>query len=125
MSTFAERLREAMSDSDVKQVALAEKLDSAQPYISQILNGKKMPSDRMIKDMAEILGVNFEWLSEGSGCKKPDLSREQAVAQLAEKILKNKPGSFVERVAMALAKADEEQLEAVERFLDMFYEKKE
>ncbi len=124
MSTFSSRLREAMNDCGMKQVELADKLNSAQAYISQILNDKKTPSDRMARDMSEILSVNLEWLLNGTGPKKPDLSREEAIAQMAEKILTNKPGGFIERVVSALVQADEKQLEALEAFLDALYNAK-
>lgn len=125
MNSFSDRLREAMQENGIKQVELAEKLGSVQSYISHILNGKKMPSGRMIRHMAEVLHVNFEWLAEGTGPKKPDLSREEAIAEIAAKILQNKPGSFVERVVAALVKADESQIEALENFLEALKKKED
>ena len=81
MQSFSDRLKEAMLDANMKQVELADHLESAQAYISQIINGKKIPSDRMAKQMADVLRVNPEWLINGAGPKNPDPSREQLIAE--------------------------------------------
>lgn len=119
------RIASIRKENNLSQQEFANRLGLTKNFISLLETGNREPSDRTISDICREFKVNEEWLIHGTGDKNINLSREEAVAELAEKILKNKPGSFVERAAMALAKADEEQLEAVERFLDMFYEKKE
>lgn len=119
------RIASIRKENNLSQQEFANRLGLTKNFISLLETGNREPSDRTISDICREFRVNEEWLIHGTGEKFTNLSREEVVAELAEKILRNKPGSFVERVAMALAKADEEQLEAVERFLDMIYEKKE
>lgn len=125
MSSFAERLEEARKEKGCTQKAISDQIGITGAYMSQMSTGKRVPSDRTAKDLAEALGVNVQWLVEGTGPKKPDLSREEAIAEMAAKILQNKPGSFVERVVAALVKADESQIEALENFLEALKKKED
>lgn len=125
MSLFPERLREAMDDQGIKQVELAEKLDSVQSYISQILSGKKMPSDRMVKDMAEILAVNFEWLLNGTGPKRPDLSREEEMSEIISKVLSQKDNSFVKQAIKTLTSLTYEEMQVLEKVVNSLAKKKD
>ena len=125
MSLFPERLREAMDDQGIKQVELAEKLDSVQSYISQILSGKKMPSDRMVKDMADILGLNLEWLLNGTGPKKPDLSREEEMSEIISKVLSQKDNSFVKQAIKTLTSLTYEEMQVLEKVVNSLAKKKD
>lgn len=118
MQSFSDRLKEAMLDANMKQVELADHLESAQAYISQIINGKKIPSDRMAKQMADVLKVNPEWLINGEGPKNPDPSREQLIAETVANVLNDKPGSFQERVIKLLASLTYEEKVLLENIIN-------
>lgn len=64
---FSERLAQAMEDKGMKQVdiiraaeARGEKLGKS--HISQYVSGKTMPRDNILQLLADILGVDKEWL---------------------------------------------------------------
>lgn len=64
---FSERLAQAMEDKGLKQVdiiraaeARGEKLGKS--HISQYVSGKTMPRDNILQLLADILGVDKEWL---------------------------------------------------------------
>lgn len=69
-NTFGERLNELISDLNMKKVQFAQEIDVDQSYISQMISGKRTPSDRVIRDICRVGGVNKEWLCEGVGPKK-------------------------------------------------------
>lgn len=69
-NTFGERLNELIEDLGMKKVQFAKELDVDQSYVSQMISGKRMPSDRIIKDICRIGGVNREWLCNGILPKK-------------------------------------------------------
>lgn len=69
-NTFGERLNELIEELGMKKVQFAKELDVDQSYISQMISGKRMPSDRIIKDICRIGGVNREWLCNGILPKK-------------------------------------------------------
>lgn len=69
-NTFGDRLSELIEDLKMKKVQFAREIDVDQSYISQMISGKRKPSDRVIRDICRVGGVNREWLCEGTGAKK-------------------------------------------------------
>ena len=59
MNTFAERLKYAMEQADLKQSALSEQAGISKAAISQYLSGKNTPGPERIKALADVTGVTF------------------------------------------------------------------
>lgn len=57
MNTFAERLKYAMEQADLKQSALSEQAGISKAAISQYLSGKNTPNQERIKALADVTGV--------------------------------------------------------------------
>ncbi|MEQ1977702.1 helix-turn-helix domain-containing protein [Xenorhabdus sp. SGI240] len=68
--TLADRLKEAMKEKGFTQSALAQETDMAQSMIWKLISGKAAKTGRLV-DIAKVLGVRPEWLSDGSGDKYP------------------------------------------------------
>jgi lambda repressor-like predicted transcriptional regulator len=70
-SVFAERLRAVMTDKNIKQEQLAEKIGVGQPAIAMMLQRTCRPQKRTVVRMAEALGVTPEelWPNIKGGCK--------------------------------------------------------
>ncbi|CAM3946998.1 XRE family transcriptional regulator [Xenorhabdus thuongxuanensis] len=66
--TLADRLKEAMKEKGLTQSALAREADLAQSMIWKLLSGKSAKTSKLV-DIAKVLGVRPEWLSDGSGAK--------------------------------------------------------
>jgi len=64
--TLAERLRMAMKKTGLTQAKLADAAGMTQPSIWKLLNGKALSSTKLI-EIAKVLRVRPEWLSEGKG----------------------------------------------------------
>ena len=62
MNTFAERLKYAMEQADLKQSALSEQAGISKAAISQYLSGKNTPSPERIKILADATTVSFDYL---------------------------------------------------------------
>ncbi len=67
MSSFSQRLKEAMSDSKMKQVDLirlaeAENIKLGKSHISQYVSGKTVPRADMVHFLAKALNVDENWL---------------------------------------------------------------
>ena len=62
MNTFAERLKYAMEQADLKQSALSEQAGISKAAISQYLSGKNTPNQERIKALADVTGVTFVFL---------------------------------------------------------------
>lgn len=63
--TFADRLNLAMKEGGFTQGSLAEAVGMAQPSIWKLTSGAAKGSRRLV-DIARVLGVRPEWLSDGS-----------------------------------------------------------
>ena len=62
MTTFAERLKNAMEQTNMSQSALSEQAGASKAAISQYLSGKNTPGPDRIKALADATGVSFDYL---------------------------------------------------------------
>lgn len=62
MSTFDTRLREAREARGWTQGELADKLGVAQPFVSQLENGRRRPTPALLKRITTTLGISREEL---------------------------------------------------------------
>lgn len=62
MTTFAERLKNAMEQANMSQSALSEQAGASKAAISQYLSGKNTPGPDRIKALADATGVSFDYL---------------------------------------------------------------
>lgn len=67
MTTFAERLKNAMEQANMSQSALSEQAGASKAAISQYLSGKNTPGPDRIKALADATGVSFDYLMGYSG----------------------------------------------------------
>ena len=123
MSTFAERLELARKEKGITQKWLSEQIRITDAYMSQMSTGKRIPAERTMQDLADALGVNYEWLANGNGPKKPDLSREEEIAEVVATILKEEPGSTKERIIKIIASLTYEEMQVIEKIIDQLTNK--
>ncbi|MBV2160223.1 LexA family transcriptional regulator [Achromobacter denitrificans] len=69
MSALKDRLAEARTESGLSQAQLAKAVGAGQSTIASIENGRNKGSSLFL-DIARTLGVNVEWLMEGTGPKR-------------------------------------------------------
>lgn len=62
MNTFAQRLKYAMEQADLKQSALSDRVGISKAAISQYLSGKNTPGPERINTLADATGVSFDFL---------------------------------------------------------------
>lgn len=71
--TIGQRIAKFIDDRKIKKVQFAERIGVHQTYVSQIVADKKIPSDRVIKDICQAYGISEHWLRTGEG--NPDLPK--------------------------------------------------
>lgn len=71
MKTFSERLTAAMAAAGLSQAQLADMVGVSQPAVQKMAAGKTNGSRKMV-ELARALGVQAEWLSNGSGPMRVD-----------------------------------------------------
>lgn len=125
MASFVDRLETARKEKGMTQKALSEAIGITDAYMSQLSTGKRVPSGRTLKDLAEALCVNPEWLLEGTGPKRPDLSREEEMSEIISKVLSQKDNSFVKQAIKTLTSLTYEEMQVLERVVNSLAKKKD
>ncbi|SPP31586.1 HTH-type transcriptional regulator PrtR [Arsenophonus endosymbiont of Aleurodicus floccissimus] len=67
--SFSKRLKQAMQEKGFTQGSLAEAVGMAQSSVWRLTSGGASGTKKLIK-IAKVLGVNPEWLSDGTGTMK-------------------------------------------------------
>jgi len=83
MKTLAERLTWARNEAGLTQQELAKKTGVAQSTIASWESGAR-ETGRKISVVADFLGVNSLWLSEGKGSARTSTTNESASSRVAE-----------------------------------------
>lgn len=65
--TIGQRISFLIEERGIKKVQFAETIGVHQTYVSQMVTDKKVPSDRIIKDICEAYNVSDRWLRTGEG----------------------------------------------------------
>lgn len=76
--TFSERLNQAMKESGLTQNALAEAVGMAQPSVWKLVSGGAKGSKKTAQ-IANVLGVRAEWLTEGAGPMRDSATESKRV----------------------------------------------
>lgn len=74
ISTFKERLKEAMNDCGLSQADLARAIDCNRSKISYYISGRNEAKDETLFKLAKILDVNSAWLEGYDVPKKGEVS---------------------------------------------------
>lgn len=77
-TTFSDRLRDSMQKAGLTQSQLAEAVGVSQGAIQKLVSGKAKSTTKLVQ-IANVLGVRPEWLSEGVGAirKSDDFPSEE------------------------------------------------
>lgn len=106
-TTLAERISFILKDSKLNQTQFAERIGISQQYLSQLCNGKKIPSDRTIGDIAREFNCNEVWLQTGKGDPRKDCTLEETIMRFAVQINKGSDDFRKAYVAMLANLSDD------------------
>lgn len=106
-TTLAERITFIQKNSKLNQTQFAERIGISQQYLSQICNGKKIPSDRTISDICREFGCNEVWLRTGEGEPFKERSLEETIMRFAVQINKGSDDFRKAYVAMLANLSDD------------------
>lgn len=67
MSNIGNRIHKLRIDHSMTQKAFADSLGITSAHISKVENGISYPSEALLKHIASVYDVNFEWLKTGEG----------------------------------------------------------
>lgn len=120
-TTFPQRLAMVLEKSKLNQTDFSKRIRISQPFLSQLLSGKKIPSEKTIGYICMEFSVNEEWLLSGTGQMQSNASREEEIRTMVTNAL-NGNANLTKAVVQALCNRTEKELAALEALLwDIVY----
>lgn len=86
METIGDRIAACIKAKGLTKSAFAERINVGQPFISNLCTGKKLPSDRTIRDICDKFGVDETWLRTGEGEMFVQLDKDEEFDRLCAEI---------------------------------------
>lgn len=114
-----ERIRSVRAAAGLTQPEFAEKLGLTKNFISLIENGQREPSDRTVRDICRIFGVNEIWLRTGVGEPFTPLSRSEELAAIFERMEVGDDAKS--RLIRAMARMPDEAFPSFVKFVEQLY----
>lgn len=114
MNDFAERISSLLSALAIKQATFAERLNLSQSYVSRIIAGEKIPSDRVILDICAKFDVNETWLRTGQGEMFLPKTRDEEIAEFMGDVMSGASDDFRRRFIAVLARLSPREWEILE-----------
>lgn len=99
--------------------AFARELGITPAYAAQLYSGQREPSDRTIKDICRIFGVNGIWLRTGVGEPFTPLSRSEELAAIFERMEVGDDAKS--RLIRAMARMPDEAFPPFVKFVEQLY----
>lgn len=122
--SIGERIEKIIDSKGLKRVELAKLIKVDQSYITQLIKGKNVPSDRLIDDICEKLNINPVWLRTGQGDMQSQETMEQEFTRTAARIVKSHD-EMIMNMVIEYWKLDPESRELLINFIRKIAQKKE
>ena len=114
-----DRIKQVRQSEGLTQAEFAEKIGLSRNYIAMIEIGQREPSDRTIKDICRIFGVNGIWLRTGVGEPFTPLSRSEELAAIFERMEVGDDAKS--RLIREMARMPDEAFPSFVKFVEQLY----
>lgn len=114
MNDIGSRIAIIVKKNGGKNVAFAERLNIDSSYVTQLVNGKRSPSERLILAICREFNVRREWLETGEGAMELE-TQSQMLDRVARRYSKSRTFRALLDVFMQL---DEEGQDSVETYIE-------
>lgn len=116
------RIKELRKALGLSQEEFGNRLGLTRGAITNLEYGKTEAKPLFIDLVCKTYGVRRDWLLNGDGDMLEPDTRDQEISKFVSQVIKDKPGSFKRRFALALSRLDEDGWKALERFANMIAE---
>lgn len=113
-----ERIRELREFFGKSQENFAQSLELSRNYISLVENGQRNMSSHTIKVLCTLYDVNENWLRTGEGMMFVEKTEDEEISEMLADIQLSGSGSFKHRLAVALARLDDDGWKWLEEFVN-------
>ena len=118
------RFKELRKALKLKQGELAESLTISQGHTSDIENGRKAVSDRIIEILVLKYNVNANWILDGQGEMFKKMNRKEEISNFAVELFREEEDSFKNRLISVLASLNENEWEVLENIAERLIKQK-
>ena len=119
------RFKELRKALNLKQGDLAQSLAISQGHTSDIENGRKNVSDRIIEILVLKYNVNSDWIRYGKGEMFHKMNRKEEISNFAVELFREEEDSFKSRLVSVLASLNENEWELLEQIAEKITKKKD
>ena len=113
-----ERIRELREFLGNSQEDFAQSLELSRNYISLVENGQRNMSSHTIKVLCTLYDVNENWLRTGEGMMFVEKTEDEEISEMLADIQLSGSSSFKHRLAVALARLDDDGWKWLEEFVN-------
>mgnify|MGYP002672332771 FL=1 len=113
-----ERIRELREFLGKSQEDFAQSLELSRNYISLVENGQRNMSSHTIKVLCTLYDVNEIWLRTGEGMMFVEKTEDEEISEMLADIQLSGSSSFKHRLAVALARLDDDGWKWLEEFVN-------
>lgn len=122
METINDRIAWCVKDSNLTKTAFAEKINVSQSFISRLVSGEKVPSDRTIADICREFNISELWLRTGEGEPHIQRDEDEEFLEVTEQIHMS-DDDLIKRIIKAYWFMEDDEKAAIRKLIDGFTKK--
>ena len=125
MAEIKDRIKKIRKKYGLTQAKFGERIGVKQNTVAQYEMGRNIPLDSVISLICREFNVREEWLRTGSDPMMQSASTDEEIGNFVADALKDRPGGFKRRLALALSRLDEDGWAVLEKFANMLAEEEQ
>lgn len=117
MESINNRIAWCVKDSGLTKTDFAARINISQSFISRLISGEKLPSDRTIADICREFNISEVWLRTGEGEPHMERDKDEEFLEIMEKI-NISDDDLIKRIIKAYWFLDDDEKAAVKKMID-------
>lgn len=117
MESINNRIAWCVKDSGLTKTDFAARINISQSFISRLVSGEKLPSDRTIADICREFNISEVWLRTGEGEPHMERDKDEEFLEIMEKI-NISDDDLIKRIIKAYWFLDDDGKAAVKKMID-------
>jgi transcriptional regulator with XRE-family HTH domain len=117
MESINNRIAWCVKNSGLTKTDFAARINISQSFISRLVSGEKLPSDRTIADICREFNISEVWLRTGEGEPHMERDKDEEFLEIMEKI-NISDDDLIKRIIKAYWFLDDDEKAAVKKMID-------
>ena len=117
MESINNRIAWCVKNSGLTKTDFAARINISQSFISRLVSGEKLPSDRTIADICREFNISEVWLRTGEGEPHMERDKDEEFLEIMEEI-NISDDDLIKRIIKAYWFLDDDEKAAVKKMID-------